>query len=100
MQPLLSISPIFTHLKQKCSKASLKEHVILVFAAATHLYATGKLTLTSGETASVTVDNFASENNTPESMDVTAESSSVAAGYSTQCEAKITYGNDAVETAA
>lgn len=63
------------------------------------LYATDKLTLKAGGSAKVTVNNWEDEKHAPESMDVTIESSSIAAGYTTQCQAKINYGNGAVEAA-
>ncbi|MCR5661323.1 MAG: Ig-like domain-containing protein, partial [bacterium] len=64
-----------------------------------NLYATDKFVLKSGETTVVTVDDFEDKKHAPKSMAVTAESESLAAGYATQCAAKITYGNGAAEVA-
>ncbi|MCR5660889.1 MAG: hypothetical protein K6G50_02040 [bacterium] len=45
-----------------------------------NLYATDKLTLKSGETTVVTIDDFEDKQHAPKSMAVTAESESIAAG--------------------
>nr|MCR5660803.1 Ig-like domain-containing protein [bacterium] len=65
-----------------------------------NLYATDKVTLKGNDTTYITVKDCDSEKHIPQFMTVTSDSTRIPAGFTAQCEAKITYGNGAVEFAA